>query len=104
MDDKLIHGGVRIDEVRAHWVMWGEVDGAVQKRVEAEVADHLRRTAEETLTVDLGGVTFIDSGGLRLLYSAAESKPTPPVLIDAPARVVDLLRISGVDTLFVLKD
>jgi anti-sigma B factor antagonist len=82
--------------------MWGEVDGAVQKHVEARLVEHLQETADEPLTVDLGEVTFIDSGGLRLLYTAAETKPTPPVLVGAPARVLDLLRISGVDTMFVL--
>ncbi|WP_407319778.1 STAS domain-containing protein [Isoptericola halotolerans] len=102
VNDQLTHGGVRIDPSRAHWVMWGEIDGAVQQQVEAEVADHLRRTGEETLTVDLAGVAFIDSGGLRLLCTAAEAKPTPPRLVGAPTKVVDLLRITGVDTLFVL--
>lgn len=104
VDNELTHGGVRIDPARAHWVMWGEVDGAVQKRVEAELAEHLRQTGEEPLRVDLADVTFLDSGGLRLLYTAAEAKPTPPVLVGAPARVLDLLRISGVDRLFVLED
>jgi anti-sigma B factor antagonist len=102
--DEMIHGGVRIDPERAHWTMWGEVDGAVQKRVEADVADHLRRTAGEPLTVDLAQVTFIDSGGLRLLYTAVESKPSPPVLVDASSRILDLLRLTGVDTLFVLRN
>lgn len=102
VNDQLTHGGVRIDPSRAHWAMWGEVDGAVQKRVQADLAEHLRRTGEEPLTVDLAEVTFIDSGGLRLLYTAAETKPTPPRLVDAPGKVLDLLRISGVDTMFVL--
>ncbi|WP_277212631.1 STAS domain-containing protein [Isoptericola croceus] len=104
VDDELKHGGVRIDPDRTHWVMWGEIDGAVQKRVEAELAEHLRQTAEEPLTVDLADVTFIDSGGLRLLYTAVEAKPTPPVLVGAPTRVRDLLRISGVERLFILED
>ncbi|WP_402463662.1 STAS domain-containing protein [Isoptericola aurantiacus] len=104
VDDKRTHGGVRVDPARAHWTMWGEVDGAVQKDVADELVRHLEATADETLTVDLGKVTFIDSGGLRLLYTAAETKPTPPVLVDAPTRVLDLLRLSGVDTMFVLAD
>lgn len=104
MNDESTHGGVRIDPDRAHWTMWGEVDAAVQGDVAILLADHLRDTADEPLTVDLSEVTFIDSGGLRLLYTAAEAKPTPPVLVSAPARVVDLLRLSGVDTMFVLAD
>jgi anti-sigma B factor antagonist len=98
------HGGVRVDPDRAHWAMWGEVDAAVQGRVETELGDHLRRTADEPLTVDLADVTFIDSGGLRLLFDAAAAKPSPPVLVGAPAKVLDLLRISGVETMFVLED
>ncbi|SDR86402.1 STAS domain-containing protein [Paraoerskovia marina] len=104
MNDNKTFGGVRVDPTRAHWEMWGEVDAAVQSEVAHVLTDHLLETADEPLTVDLSGVTFIDSGGLRLLYTAAEHKPTPPVLVGAPARVVDLLRLSGVDTLFILND
>lgn len=104
VDDEIAHGGVRVDPARAHWVMWGEVDAAVQRRMSGRLADHLRETADEPLTVNLGEVTFIDSGGLRLLYTAAESKPTPPVLVGVPDKVRDLLRLSGVDSLFTLRD
>lgn len=104
MNDEKTFGGVRIDPKRAHWAMWGEVDAAVQQDVALQLADHLRETGDEPLTVDLSKVTFIDSGGLRLLYTAAEIKPTPPVLVDTPTRVLDLLRLSGVDTMFVLAD
>ncbi|WP_418275338.1 STAS domain-containing protein [Isoptericola jiangsuensis] len=98
------HGGVSIDPDRVRWAMWGEVDAAVQSRVEADLGEHLRATADEPLTVDLSEVTFIDSGGLRLLYDAAEAKPTPPVLVGTPGKVLDLLRLSGVETMFVLQD
>lgn len=84
--------------------MWGEVDGAVQKNVEARLVEHLQETEDEPLTVNLAEVTFIDSGGLRLLYTAAEMKPTPPVLVGAPTRVLDLLDISGVARMFVLEN
>jgi anti-sigma B factor antagonist len=104
VDNHEFHGGVVIDPDRAHWSMWGEVDAAVQQRVEGALAEHLRSTAEEPLTVNLADVTFIDSGGLRLLYDAAAAKPTPPVLVDAPEKVLDLLRLSGVETMFVLQD
>ncbi|PFG41543.1 anti-sigma B factor antagonist [Isoptericola jiangsuensis] len=103
MDDEVTHGGVRIDPDRARWTMWGEVDAAVQTRVAPDLATHLRETADEALTVDLTEVTFLDSGGLRLLYDAASAKPTPPVLVGTPPKVLDLLRLSGVDTLFVLQ-
>ncbi|MEG3615423.1 STAS domain-containing protein [Isoptericola haloaureus] len=104
VDDQQIQGGVHIDPDRAHWTMWGEVDAAVKKRVGEEIEAHLAATADEPLTVSLADVTFIDSGGLRLLYQAAEAKPTPPVLTGVPDRVLDLLKLSGVDTLFVLAD
>ncbi|ROS75464.1 STAS domain-containing protein [Cellulomonas sp. PhB143] len=103
-DENAPAGGVRVAPDGVRWEMWGEVDAAVQRRVTDLLGDHLRRTGDETLTVEMSRVTFIDSGGLRLLYTAAETKPTPPVLVGAPDRVVDLLRISGVDGLFVLTD
>lgn len=104
LSDQTPHGGVRIDPDSARWIMWGEVDAAVKNRIGDELEKHLESTADRTLTVDLADVTFIDSGGLRLLYTAAEKSPTPPVLENVPAKVLDLLKLSGVDTLFVLAD
>ncbi|GAA4722740.1 hypothetical protein GCM10023216_10090 [Isoptericola chiayiensis] len=104
MKDDKNHGGVRIDPDRAHWTMWGEVDAAVQARDSGRLAAHLRGRVDETLTVDLEQVTFIDSGGLRLLYHAAETTASPPVLVRTPTKVRDLLRLTGVDTMFVLAD
>ncbi|MDO8149910.1 STAS domain-containing protein [Isoptericola sp. b408] len=104
VDDQTPHGGVRFDSDDARWTMWGEVDAAVKKRVGDDLEAHLLATADDPLTIDLAEVTFIDSGGLRLLYMAAEKKSSPPALVNVPTRVLDLLKLSGVDTLFVLAD
>ncbi|MGF0114815.1 STAS domain-containing protein [Promicromonospora sp. Marseille-Q5078] len=104
VDDENCHGGVLLEENPPRWAMWGEIDAAVRGRVADRVAAHLRETGDEHLTVDLGEVTFFDSGGLRLLYAAADAKPTPPVLVRVPGKIRDLLRISGVESMFVLQD
>lgn len=96
------HGDVRIEDGGALWIMEGEVDAAVQTRVE----DLLARAAEHAgrIVVDLSQVTFMDSGGLRLLYRAAALADEPPVLRGTPENIRDLLELSGVQALFVIDD
>jgi anti-sigma B factor antagonist len=45
----------------------------------------------------------MDSGGLRMLYHAAEGSPQPPLLRGTPDRIRDLLEISGVIGLFTFE-
>jgi len=93
------HGDVRVDDDGYLWVMRGEVDAAVQSRHE----DYLRqvaRAADRQIVIDLSDVTFMDSGGLRLLYHAVEGSPEPPVLRGVPESTRDLLELSGVVSLF----
>jgi anti-sigma B factor antagonist len=82
--------------------MEGEVDAAVQARHEDTLV-RLAQQATERISIDLTAVTFMDSGGLRLLYHAAEGSPEPPVLRCVPDRIQDLLDLSGVATLFVFE-
>ncbi|MFD6164594.1 STAS domain-containing protein [Oerskovia sp. NPDC060287] len=98
-----MQGGVRIDEPGPRWTMWGEVDAAVQDRSEAELARSVER-AEGPITIDLGQVTFMDSGGLRLLYLSVLGGGEPPVLVGVPERIRDLLEISGVISQFTIVD
>ncbi|WP_265522847.1 STAS domain-containing protein [Oerskovia flava] len=97
------HGGVRIEDDGARWVLWGEVDAAVQARYEDRVVSALGDVSGP-VTVDLSDVTFMDSGGLRLLYRAVHPTAGNPVLVDVPARIRDLLEISGVAALFTFVD
>ncbi|GAA1410634.1 hypothetical protein GCM10009600_31290 [Oerskovia paurometabola] len=83
--------------------MWGEVDAAVQDRSEGDLVRSLER-ADGPVTIDLTDVTFMDSGGLRLLYLSLLAGGAAPVLVGVPERIRDLLEISGVLTQFTLVD
>ncbi|MEV7962502.1 MULTISPECIES: STAS domain-containing protein [Oerskovia] len=96
-------GGVRIDDSGPRWTMWGEVDAAVQDRSEGDLVRSLER-ADGPVTIDLTDVTFMDSGGLRLLYLSLLAGGAAPVLVGVPERIRDLLEISGVLTQFTLVD
>jgi anti-sigma B factor antagonist len=93
------HGDVRVVGDGSHWVMEGEIDAAVQDRLEKRLADLVGR-ADRPITIDLSTVTFMDSGGLRLLYNAALGSSGPPRLLGASERIRDLLELSGVSGLF----
>ena len=91
--------GIRVEDDGAKWVMWGEVDTAVQVRSEAEIARCNAHSAIP-ITIDLTRVTFMDSGGLRLLYQAAIRSPEPPILLNPARGVRDLLEVSDAVGLF----
>ncbi|GAA4841426.1 hypothetical protein GCM10023221_19200 [Luteimicrobium xylanilyticum] len=93
-------GGIRIERDGAHWVMWGEVDAAVAEATDPAVATALSR--HTTVSLDLSDVTFMDSGGLRLLYLAAASCEERPRIVGARENVRDLLELANVTELFVL--
>ncbi len=95
------NGGVRVEEGGARWVMWGDIDAAVQVRSEGELLDSLA-ASPTPVAIDLRDVTFMDSGGLRLLYHAAAGSERPPTLLHTPDRIRDLLEVSGVLPLFTL--
>lgn len=98
----MTHGDVRTADEGSLWIMEGEVDAAVQARYE-DLLVKLARQATRRITIDLTTVTFMDSGGLRLLYHAAEGSPEPPLLRGVPDRIQDLLDLSGVAALFVFE-
>ncbi|WP_240643816.1 STAS domain-containing protein [Antribacter gilvus] len=95
------HGDVRVEDEDSLWVMAGEIDAAVQARYEELLVDAAAR-ADRRLVIDLSAVTFMDSGGLRLLYHAAEQSSEPPLLRGVTDRIVDLLELSGVAGLFAI--
>ncbi len=82
--------------------------------VDVEVADELAQLALLTLrddrvrvlVFDLGAVTFLDSSGLSALIRARNaglSTGKSVSLRALPARVVKVLRISGLDGVFVIE-
>lgn len=98
----MVHGDVRAEDDGSIWIMEGEIDAAVQARREDELLQ-LAQQASRRIVIDVSAVTFMDSGGLRLLYHAAERSPEPPLLRGVPDRIQDLLDLSGVSPLFAFE-
>lgn len=78
-------------------IIRGELDMATGPELEATVA-HLFETRLGHLTVDLGGVTFMDSTGMRAVISCHEQCKTHGctlTLTPGPANVHRVFEISG---------
>lgn len=87
------------EQDRARLTLSGELDIATVPRLEAAVNETL--TAEvRTLTLDLGGLCFVDSSGLRLLI-VLDRRATDEgwaLRLSRPAEhVMEVFRVSGVD-------
>lgn len=95
MDDVL--PGLTIESVDDRLVVSGEVDAHSAPTLEAHLAD---QPSDRPLRLDLAGVTFMDSSGLRVLIDAHQraTEADHPMTIVRPSRVVTrLLEISGLD-------
>jgi anti-sigma B factor antagonist len=60
----------------------------------------------DTLTIDLGEVTFLDSTGIGALVgisNAAKDNAIPLVLRAVPDRITKLLAITGLDDVFTIE-
>ena len=85
---------------------WGELDEASAREFEVELRRAIRESSLGVM-VDLGGVTFIDSIGLRVLISAAMMAQTSRrefIVIHASPHVQHVIETSGVDDLLPLAD
>lgn len=74
----------------------GEIDAHTAPRVAAALAD----TPLDRIVVDMSGVEFVDSSGLRVLieaHQATDRRGAALVLAEPSDAVVRLLQISGVD-------
>ena len=81
----------------------GEVDAHTAPQLRAALLDAVSR--HQSVTVDLAAVTFMDSQGLAVLLRArqkAESRGGRLRLERVPARVMKLLRITGLEPAFVI--
>lgn len=102
MDNRKITSGTfAIDDGSPHrWSLSGEVDVVVNSRFREQwPAD---RRSLEPIEVDMSGVTFIDSSGLRILYEALKSTPDGerPVLVDVPERAQWIIDVTGLSSRF----
>lgn len=95
----------RVHDDRVVVIVQGDVDLASKDEVWAAMSfalDHRDR-----LVLDLGGATFFDSTGLKLIVRAIDQqrRGSPTVVIRSPREsVCRLLRITGIDELVVIED
>ena len=85
---------------------WGALDLSSARELEAKLQEAIRGTSFG-VTVDLGGVTFIDSTGLRVLISAAmvaQSSGREFIVLRASEQVRSMIETSGVVDLLPLAD
>lgn len=76
----------------------GELDVATVTALD-ERLDELEDDGSTRLTIDLGGLTFVDSTGLRVLLRAsarAQERGHELVLLPAPEPVQHVFEVSGV--------
>ena len=88
-------GAVRIQLI-------GEVDLEVEDQARAAL-DEAVDAAEDSLVVDLGGLAFLDSTGLRLLIELKErldGHPPALSLVPGNASVQRVFEVTGVDKSF----
>jgi anti-sigma B factor antagonist len=98
---QLEHEGERL-VVRAR----GELDLASAAGFEAKLRDAIRANSFGVI-LDLGGVTFIDSTGLRVLISAAtlsHASRRELIVLQGSAQVKQVIEASGVEGLLPLVD
>lgn len=79
-------------------VLRGEVDASVRDEVSDAFEDAARRGVP--VEVDCADVEFIDSAGLSSLAWLANLTADPPLLLDVPPTMLELLRLTGMDTAF----
>jgi anti-anti-sigma factor len=79
-------------------VVRGEVDMETAPQFAAVVDDGL--TASPHIVFDMGGVTFVDSSGLRVIVAAVLRVPEhgSVTIRNASAHVAKVLQISGLDS------
>jgi anti-sigma B factor antagonist len=85
--------------------MRGELDLASAPDLRRELVSLLARPVEH-LTLDLGGVSFLDSSGLGALYrtrQVADERGVPLRLRSVPDHVVQVLDITAMAQLFDLE-
>lgn len=91
-------GGIEVGEEGGRTLvrMWGEVDAGLREQASRATVQCLQRPAP--VTVDAGGLTFIDSSGLAFvlqLHKVGQEDGKPLVLRDAPELLLDLLEMIG---------
>jgi anti-sigma B factor antagonist len=85
----------------------GEADVAIADDISHLGTISLNDPATHTLTIDMSELTFIDStaiGALIRLRNVSEDAAKKLTLANVPARVLQVLTITGLDTVFTIDD
>jgi anti-sigma B factor antagonist len=81
-------------------IVSGEIDVATAPSMQAEISQARSRTGTSRIVLDLAGVQFMDSSGLRvilLLHQQLEAEQGGLVLIGASEELENLLTLTGLD-------
>lgn len=78
----------------------GEVDHHGAGEIMAELERQVERTMPHTLTLDLGGVTFMDSSGIAVVlraYKRVGEQGGKLTLRNTPAQAAKVLKAAGLE-------
>jgi anti-sigma B factor antagonist len=84
-----------------------DVSGEIDAHTAPLLAEAVAKSTVDELSLDLGGVEFIDSSGLRVLIETHRTRAAAGqslVLVGPSAVVVQLFRIAGLDDYFNVTD
>ncbi len=84
----------------------GEIDMATVREVRDVALDSLKSTGCAALTIDLHGVTFVDStgvGALVAIQNVAHQMGQKLTMFRPSARLMQVLKIAGLDTIFTIE-
>jgi anti-sigma B factor antagonist len=90
----------------AHLILEGELDLSSAQRVEREIAQ-LEATAPATIVLDLRGLTFMDSTGLRIVVAAdarGREADRRLVIVRGPAAIQRIFTLTRLDERLNLVD
>lgn len=82
----------------------GDIDVAVETEIEAALAAAAEQ-ANGQLTIDLGGVEFMDSTGVNAIVAVLKRSSCDTIFVRRPTAVVRrILELTGVDRLVAVVD
>jgi len=93
-----------IATVAGGWTLAGEIDACSSGEL-AEAFTHVPEAADGIIEVDVAGITFIDSSGLRVLLELAERMAAVGgrVALRNPSGIVSrIIEITGLESTFEL--
>ena len=90
-----MHGTSGLDGTAEGVVVRGDVDLDTASKFEAQASEAVMLSTGGTFLVDLSGVTFLDSAGLRALIRVLELRDGQRIIVRPSRQVFTLLHLSG---------